>query len=84
MAKQKQPFDMGDYTPGKLDTEAYLWCIRNFIFISPIAMMEGRWGIVIKNKGIENKDPKTYTKGDIWPKTYEYYKYYFKKYENKV
>jgi hypothetical protein len=84
MAKQKQPFDMGEHTPDKFETQAWLWCIRNGIYISPFAIAEGRWGMVIKNKGSSNKDPKTYTKGSVWPKMYEYYKYYFKKYENKI
>jgi len=84
MAKKSKPFDMGDFTPDKYEVEAWVWCIRNQIFISPIAINEGRWGLVIKNKGIENTDPNTYTKGDVWPKMYEYYKHYFNKYENKI
>ncbi len=83
MAKSK-PFDMGEHMPDKFETQAWLWCLRNDILISPFAITEGRWGMVIKNKGVNNKDPKTYTKGDVWPKMYEYYKYYYNKYENKI
>jgi hypothetical protein len=83
MAK-KGPFNMGEYSPDKLETQAYVWCIRNAIYIAPFAIQAGSWGITIKNKEVVNKDPKNYVKGGIWPKIFEYYKYYFNKYENKV
>jgi len=84
MGKPKQPFDMGEYKTDKLDIKAWLWGMRNGVYISPIAVTEGRWAIVITINSVENRDPKTYTKGDIWPKVYEYYKYYYKKNENKI
>mgnify|MGYP005823230517 FL=1 len=79
-----KPFDMGDYTPSNEDFKCYDWCIKNDILISPIAIREARWTIEIYNKGITNKDPNDYKKVDIWIKVYEYYKYYYYKYENKI
>lgn len=83
MAKSK-PFDMGDCKPSKQESEARLWCIRNDILISPKAINEGRWSIVIQNKQIINEDPSNYTKTRIWERVHEYYNYYYKKYENKI
>ncbi len=84
MAKKKSAFDMGQYVPSKEEQEAYKWCVRNKIFISPIAIREARWTIEISNKGSSNKDPNDYTKTNIWKKVYEYYKYYYNKYANKI
>tara|TARA_R110002074_G_scaffold87597_2_gene193229 strand:- start:226 stop:477 length:252 start_codon:yes stop_codon:yes gene_type:complete len=83
MSKNK-PFDMGDYTPSVEEFRAYVWCIKNNILISPLAIREARWAIEISNKGIINTDPTDYKKIDIWIKIYEYYKYYYNKYENKI
>ena len=75
---------MGEYAPTQLEMDAYVWCIRNKIFISPIAIREARWTIEISNNGIANKDPNDYSKKDIWQKVFQYYKHYFNKYENKI
>ena len=83
MAKSK-PFDMGEFLPDKIQLEARLWCIRSKIYISPTAINEGRWGIIIQNNDKQSADPNTYTKNVIWEKIYEYYKYYYNKYENKI
>ncbi len=84
MGKKKSPWDMGDYTPTEDESEAMRWCIRNNIFISPVAIREARWTIEILNNGKTNKDPNDYKKLDIWIKMYEYYKYYKDKYEKKI
>ena len=84
MAKRKSPWDMGEYTPTKEDTEAMRWCIKNKIYIAPIAIREAKWTIEVLNNGISNTDPKEYKKVDIWVKIYEYYKYYKNKYESKI
>jgi hypothetical protein len=84
MGKKKSQWDMGDYTPTKEEAEAMRWCIRNQIFISPIAIREARWTIEILNNGKSNTDPKDYKKLEIWIKMYEYYKYYKNKYEDKI
>ena len=83
MAKSN-PFDMGNYLPTEQEEAARLWCMRNNIYISPIAIKEALWTIIIENKGSKNKDPNNYNKNYIWQKVYEYYKYYYNKYENKI
>ena len=45
------------------------------------AITEARWTITIENNGVTHQDPNSYTKGLIWEKIYEYYKYYYNKYE---
>ena len=80
MARKKQ-CDMGDYIAGKKDIEAYVWCIRNKIFISPKAKSINSWYIVIDLKNKINVSPDTYGKKEIWKKLYEYYRYYFDKYK---
>jgi hypothetical protein len=59
--------------------EAYVWCIRNKIYIAPQAVTDGTWTIAITNNGKTNLDPKRYVKVHIWIKVYEYYKYYYEK-----
>jgi len=84
MAKRKSSWDMGEYTPAKEETEAMIWCIRNKIFISPVAIKEAKWTIEILNNGKTSTDPADYKKVDIWEKMYSYYKYYYDKYEKKI
>ena len=73
--------NMGTYSASKLELEAYIWCIRNKIYIAPKAINETRWTIVITNNGKTHEDPSHYIKDLIWEKIYEYYKYY---YEQKI
>ena len=68
MAKRKSSWDMGEYTPAKEETEAMIWCIRNKIFISPVAIKEAKWTIEILNNGKTSTDPADYKKVDIWEK----------------
>ena len=81
MAKKKD-FDMGFYTYTEEEYEAYKWCIKNNIYISPLAVNGIRWTITIVNNGKEFKDPNDYGKVEIWKKLYEYCKYYYDK--NKI
>lgn len=60
--------------------EAYRWAINNDILISPKAVTEAKWYIVIENKGKINLSPEPYGKTEIWTKIFEYYKFYFNKY----
>jgi len=83
MAK-KGKVNMGSYTPDELEFKAYHWCINNNIYIAPKALTEARWSIVITNNNKTNEDPNSYTKADIWIKIYEYYKYYYNKYEKQL
>ena len=82
MAKSKGSFDMGDYTTSAIDIKSYVWCVRNKIHIYPVAVREARWTIEVKNKDNISRDPKDYTKSNIWAKVYEYYRYYYNKYSN--
>ena len=75
---------MGQYMPTTVETEAYRWCINNGIYISPWATGEGAWYVDITINGKNHRSPKTYGKVTIWIKLYEFYKYYYNKYANKV
>ena len=71
--------NMGTYVASELEVKAYIWCIRNKIYIAPKAISDTRWSIVITNNGVTHEDPSQYIKGLIWKKIYEYYKYYYEK-----
>ena len=60
------------------------WCINNGIYISPWATGEGAWYVDITINGTNHRSPETYGKVTIWIKLYEFYKYYYNKYANKV
>jgi len=59
------------------------WCHSNGISIGVIPNWETStsWNIDITLKGKVNKDPKDYTDEEALIKMYEYYKYYYDKYE---
>jgi|TARA_R110002020_G_scaffold51698_1_gene146184 hypothetical protein len=75
---------MGYYMPTIKETEAYRWCINNGIYISPYANGEGGWYIEIKLNNKVSRSPDAYGKVTIWIKLFEFYKYYYNKYANKV
>jgi len=75
---------MGQYSPTSEELKAYRWCINNGIFISPFATGEGTWYIDIKLNNNNHRSPETYGRIVIWIKMYEYYKYYYKKYAQKI
>lgn len=79
MAKVKKSV-MGEYITSELESRAYVWCIRNKIYIYPVALDKGVWTIEIKNKDKTSRDPNSYTKTDIWKTTFKYYKHYYNKY----
>ena len=70
--------------PSEKDREAYAWCINNGIYISPFANGEGAWYIEIKMNNKINRSPLTYGSVSIWIQMYEFYKYYYKKYAQKI
>ena len=80
MAK-RSPFNMGEYKPTKQDYEANVWCIRNNIYISPLALREGSWCIEITINGVTNRSPKAFVKDTVWEKYYEYCRYYYDKHK---
>ena len=75
---------MGNYMPTAEEMVAYQWCINNGIFISPFANGEGGWYIEIKMNNKTNRSPLTYGPVSIWIKIYEFYKYYYNKYAQKI
>jgi|TARA_X000001382_G_scaffold91489_2_gene66003 hypothetical protein len=75
---------MGQYMPTTDEYKAYHWCINNMIYISPFASGEGTWYIDIQINNKKHRSPETYGSVTIWIKIYEYYKYYYIKYANKV
>ena len=74
---------MGQYIYSDEELEAYSWCIKNGIRISPIAKDETNWFIEITINNKTNRSPETYKKMVIWEKLFEYYLYYYGKYKNK-
>jgi hypothetical protein len=75
---------MGQYMPTVDEYKAYHWCINNMIYISPFATGNGTWYIDIQINNKKHRSPDTYGSVTIWVKMYEYYKYYYIKYANKV
>jgi len=75
---------MGQYMPTAQERKAYRWCINNGIYISPFANGEGAWYIEIKMNNKTNRSPLTYGPISIWIQMYEFYKYYYNKYAQKI
>ena len=44
---KKKQIDMGSYTRTTEENEAYIWCIKNKILISPLAKSSTEWYIEI-------------------------------------
>jgi len=69
----------------KKDFEAYRWCINNGIYISPYCKENFvSWYIDIEINGKLNRSPKFFNERELWEKIFEYYKYYYNKYEQKI
>ena len=78
---------MPDYLANNEEEEAYRYCVRNNIRISPIGMKEDNqsWKIEIrlgpyKRGERDNISPSIYDKYTIWPEYYRMCKYYYDKY----
>ena len=59
------------------------WCLNNSIAISIVPnwdMSDGNWKIEIKINNKVHVDPADYTTANVHSKMYEYYKYYYDKY----
>ena len=68
------------------DTEnqkAHLWCFNNKIYITPVetGFRHRLWKLEISINGRIYMSPDAYGPTDVWEKMYEYYNYYYKKYE---
>jgi len=59
------------------------WCMNNNIVVgfSPIWDTEDQWQIDIQINATVSVDPNTYSGDKVMAKVYEYYKYYYDKYE---
>ena len=76
---KKGQVNMGTTTMDPKLWEAYRWCVRNNIAISPKAKSTTAWYVDIKNKGKTHTSPETYGKTEIWEKIFEYCKFYYDK-----
>jgi len=80
MAK-KVIIDMGNYLYSTKEQEARYWCIKNGIYISPLAKSTLEWYICIEMNKKISVSPESYRKMEIWKKMYEFYIYYYEKYK---
>lgn len=81
---KKAQIDMGSYIPNANEQEAYMWCIRNNIFIAPNPKSTNEWYLDITINGKVSTSPTAYKKNDIWKQLYKFYVYYYDKYANKI
>jgi len=85
--KNKKGKLMGDYTPTPEEEEAFMWCVRNGIRISPLAATRGNpteWHIVIETNNKKSVSPESYGPGLIWKKLHEFFTYYYEKYRERI
>ena len=85
MAKRK-PFKPGLRPLSKLESKMIQWCLDNSIAIAITPnwdMSDGNWKIEIRLNNKVHVDPANYTVANVHDKMYEYYKYYYDKY-NKI
>lgn len=86
LKKKKSRFfnPMPDYIMSELENNAYIWCIKNDIKISPFAVSADqnirKWWIDVDAKGKVKRSPYQYDENQIWPKLFELYVFYYKKY----
>ena len=61
------------------------WCMNNSIVVgfSPLWDTEDQWQIDIQINATVSVDPNTYSSDEVMVKVYEYYKYYYDKYNEK-
>ena len=80
MPRIKKKSWMPAYNPTKEEYDAYLYCVRNSIRISPGGThIHNEWTIDVFAKGKWNKSPKTFGPKEIWEVFYNYCKYYYDK-----
>ncbi len=83
--KKKRGFfkPMLPYNRSDLENNAYLWCVRNNIAISPFAVAGSeprKWWVDVKAKNKVKRSPYQYDERQIWPKIFELYVFYYEKY----
>jgi hypothetical protein len=84
---KKQSY-MGEnpYSTKPENYKAHMWCFKNNIFITPreTGYKERKWFLEIQLGSKTFTSPESYGPGDIWEKMYEFYRYYYNKYEKKI
>jgi len=85
LSKKKGRFfkPMLPYNRSDLENNAYLWCLRNNIAISPFAVAGSeprKWWVDVKAKNKVKRSPYQYDEHQIWPKIFELYVFYYEKY----
>ena len=85
LSKRKKGFfkPMLPYNRSDLENNAYLWCLRNNIAISPFAVAGSeprKWWVDVKAKNKVKRSPYQYDEHQIWPKIFELYVFYYEKY----
>ena len=68
------------YDPPKAEYEAMAWCLKNGIHIYIHCDEPYSMHLAIRINGKENISPETYAWNEILKKKYEFYKYYYEKY----
>ena len=74
---------MGAYNTEEVEEKARIWCQKNGIRIYPKPETKGTpaaWFLIIEINGNENNAPDAFKRIEVWKKMYEYYMYYYKKY----
>jgi hypothetical protein len=74
---------MGSHNPSEQEEKARRWCIGHNIKIYPKPTTSGvptRWKLVLQINTKTVEAPDELGKGVIWERMYEYYMYYYKKY----
>tara|TARA_R110000824_G_scaffold45177_3_gene130831 strand:+ start:7172 stop:7507 length:336 start_codon:yes stop_codon:yes gene_type:complete len=77
--KKKEGVNMGNYTATDREIDAYVWCVRNDIKITPSAKSSTEWYLDIIINGRISRSPSTYKKMEIWKQLYKFYLYYYNK-----
>ena len=79
--KKQEP----SYSYNTDEYKAYHWCINNGIYISPFCKENFMsWYVDIQINGKVNRSPKYYDSRELWEVIFNYYKYYYEKYANKI
>tara|TARA_Y100001963_G_C6547514_1_gene338343 strand:- start:230 stop:520 length:291 start_codon:yes stop_codon:yes gene_type:complete len=79
-AKTKKKTSSLYYPWTKEDMKIVQWCLNKNIGVA-VSPSGTNWKVEIRmNKGDWKRDPKEYEHGDAMKKMYEYYKYYYNKY----
>ena len=78
--KKKKKGNSLYYTHTEEDLKRVGWCLNKNIEVA-VTPGDGNWRVEIRlNKGDWNKDPGIYEHEEAMKKMYEYYKYYYDKY----